>query len=713
MNQINHPSLPSDRSGVQIFTRNCAPRRLHLSGAIAIGLLLAPTLHAQQADNGGHVPNALLLPQALETADVALYFQAGGSSESSAGAYVEGENTLAAGEASSAIGAGASALGAGAVAYADAATALGTDSFAQGASSTAVGGRLALDFTPGNDFGAVINQQTTAIGMASTANGAGAQAKGDFNTAIGAGTLTEGKSAVALGGIVDVQEDELGSDFAGSVLQNTQASGRLSTAIGGGAQATEYAATSLGALAQASGIRSIAIGYVARATGYDATSIGDRAEARADWATAVGSGARALASNSVALGSNANAWAAGSTAVGAGAMANNENSTALGNGSWAAGRNSLAMGGGTVWAGSFGSLPEPILYTDSLAMGWRSEVYGSRSVAIGPGAFVGGWSLSTDPNAPLIIDDSVALGSNSIADRGNTISVGHAGGERQIVNVAAGTRDTDAVNLSQLRQMSGGFIDFATEANARMAALGLRVSGIETRMDDDASAGAGADRGVAVGRTGAATVAPGTQSVAVGASASVSADNGVSVGDGASVSAAQGTAIGQGASATAEGSVALGQGAVAERANTVSVGNAQSARQITRVAAGTEATDAANVDQVRSGVAEAKSYTDRRLADWSTQMDQYRDDMDRRFQTVDRRLDRQGAMTSAMVSMATNAAGVQSERGRIAVGAGFQSGERALSVGYAKKIGERASFSLGGAFSGDEKTAGVGFGVDL
>jgi hypothetical protein len=36
-----------------------------------------------------------------------------------------------------------------------------------------------------------------------------------------------------------------------------------------------------------------------------------------------------------------------------------------------------------------------------------------------------------------------------------------------------------------------------------------------------------------------------------------------------------------------------------------------------------------------------------------------------------------------------------------------------LSVGYAKQIGERASFSIGGAFSDDEKSAGVGFGFDL
>ena len=72
-----------------------------------------------------------------------------------------------------------------------------------------------------------------------------------------------------------------------------------------------------------------------------------------------------------------------------------------------------------------------------------------------------------------------------------------------------------------------------------------------------------------------------------------------------------------------------------------------------------------------------------------------------------------GAMSSAMMNMAINAAGSRSPRGRMAVGAGWQNGESALSVGYSKQIGERASFRLGGAFSSDDTSAGIGFGFDL
>jgi hypothetical protein len=72
-----------------------------------------------------------------------------------------------------------------------------------------------------------------------------------------------------------------------------------------------------------------------------------------------------------------------------------------------------------------------------------------------------------------------------------------------------------------------------------------------------------------------------------------------------------------------------------------------------------------------------------------------------------------GAMSAAMLNMAINAANSRSENGRIGVGAGWQNGQSALSVGYSKQIGDRASFSIGGAFSSSEQSAGVGFGIDL
>jgi hypothetical protein len=150
--------------------------------------------------------------------------------------------------------------------------------------------------------------------------------------------------------------------------------------------------------------------------------------------------------------------------------------------------------------------------------------------------------------------------------------------------------------------------------------------------------------------------------------------------------------------------------------------------RISNVQAGVAGTDAANVDQVRQGIAESRTYTDTKaqetLRDSKAYTDSRVNDMwrgvediaaqvDRRFHETDKRINRQSAMTAAMVQMATNAAGSRSERGRIGAGLGWSSGERALSIGYSRAIGERGSFSIGGALSGGESSAGVGFGFDL
>lgn len=174
-----------------------------------------------------------------------------------------------------------------------------------------------------------------------------------------------------------------------------------------------------------------------------------------------------------------------------------------------------------------------------------------------------------------------------------------------------------------------------------------------------------------------------------------------------------GTAIGEGAVASGNNSVALGDGSVATRANTVSVGSTGNERQVTNVAAGTVDTDAANVGQVRSTATQtlssANAYTDAKFAAWDDNFEAFRGDVERRFDDVDRRMDRQGAMNAAMLNMATSAAGVRTQN-RVGVGVGFQSGESALSIGYQRAISERATVTVGGAFSGDEKSVGIGAG---
>ncbi len=183
--------------------------------------------------------------------------------------------------------------------------------------------------------------------------------------------------------------------------------------------------------------------------------------------------------------------------------------------------------------------------------------------------------------------------------------------------------------------------------------------------------------------------------------------NAVAMGEGAVASGASST-VGQGASATAASAVALGQGSVADRAN-VSVGSEGNERQVTNVAAGTTATDAVNKGQLDRGVATANSYTDSRVQAVADSFDVFKGEIDGRLRHMDRRIDRQGAMSAAMLNMATSAAGIRTQN-RVGVGIGFQGGESALSLGYQRAISDRATVTFGGAFSSDDSSVGVGAG---
>ena len=140
--------------------------------------------------------------------------------------------------------------------------------------------------------------------------------------------------------------------------------------------------------------------------------------------------------------------------------------------------------------------------------------------------------------------------------------------------------------------------------------------------------------------------------------------NGLAIGTGSHAEDATDTAIGTGATVTADNSVALGAGSVANEANTVSVGSAGNERRVTNVAAGTRATDAANVQQMQAGDAAtlqaANTYTDTRLHTLDSQMSQLQSDVWNRLGEQDQRIDRKGAMGAAMMNMAINAAGARS-----------------------------------------------------
>jgi autotransporter adhesin len=275
------------------------------------------------------------------------------------------------------------------------------------------------------------------------------------------------------------------------------------------------------------------------------------------------------------------------------------------------------------------------------------------------------------------------------------------------VGDALGALDAKVTDLDQRVANGGSNAARARTASASTASVAAAPDAADTAATTAASSDtarvASADAPVVQGTPTAASVgAP--QPVAA-----VAPVTSVAMGDGAVASGASATAIGQGASATAANSVALGQGSVADRADTVSVGAVGAERQVTNVAAGSAATDAVNKGQLDGGIATANSYTDQRYSAMADTFDIYKGEIDERLRHQDRRIDRQGAMNAAMLNMATSAAGIRTQN-RVGVGVGFQSGESALSLGYQRALSERATVTVGGAFSSDDSSVGVGAG---
>ncbi len=180
-----------------------------------------------------------------------------------------------------------------------------------------------------------------------------------------------------------------------------------------------------------------AIGVGSGASGINSIAVGLQAVSNSDHSVAIGSIAQTGVDQpyAVAMGSMVTTNGAGALAIGSRAKANADNAVAVGNnGVVAVGKSSITIGDKAMTnAGT----------VNSIAIGTNANVQQNVADAIALGA-----------NSQALSSNSVALGANSIANRANALSIGKAGAERQIVNVAKGTQDTDAVSLAQLKGLA-------------------------------------------------------------------------------------------------------------------------------------------------------------------------------------------------------------------------------------------------------------------
>ena len=348
-----------------------------------------------------------------------------------------------------------------------------------------------------NGFNVDGHQNATAFGNAtrataaeSTAWGQGSIASGEASTAFGIKSKAEGKNSLAgLGGqAVNENSIALGKDTKANNAQQA-----VSVAIGENAEA--------------SGERSLAIGFGVseKVNGQDDTTL-TSTKASGESAIAIGTDVVAQGQHSVAMGSHTDAAKDSSVAIGFDTHTVSDSAVAIGSGTRAEGRYSVALGLSSVAGKETNDATNPLNGGDSVAISYGTSAKASRSVAIGTGATAADAEFTTalGDSANAQQRGSVAIGAGSVATRaaGNkeggteykeaylipdvskatdvekatwtstegAVSVGGTAKyqeydengnkgtktkllTRQITNVAAGSLDTDAVNVAQLKQV--------------------------------------------------------------------------------------------------------------------------------------------------------------------------------------------------------------------------------------------------------------------
>ena len=371
-------------------------------------------------------------------------------------AKASGNNSVAVGKNAEATQGNAVAVGRLSKATGTSSVALGVNNKAQADDTTAVGSSNTI---------AAIATQASAFGRENTINRPGAFAagyknttNGDRNVAVGSENTTTGEDSIGIGTKVIAGTGKtiaIGSVASGDgkYLQTiargndtiNAATGQVNNifalAIGNGAQAD-------GKAKSASGM--IAIGQEVKADDNNTIAIGVKTEATGNNGTAVGGYAKAIGTSSAAFGTQAVANGLGATAFGPGASAGDGGTAA--DGSTAVGRKSTvtAEGGtGIGWATTVSA-------KDGTALGHSATASIAGGVAIGSdsvttaAAGVQGYNPASDRTNKYSAQAG-AIGTSTLA----AVSVGNGTtATRQITGLAAGTADTDAVNVAQLKNVN-------------------------------------------------------------------------------------------------------------------------------------------------------------------------------------------------------------------------------------------------------------------
>ena len=397
------------------------------------------------------------------------------------------------------------------------ATAVGAGANATGQSTVALG--LSAQATSGK--ATALGSKSVASEDAAVAVGSDAKATGGYASALGADATASNNDATAFG-------------------HGTVASGASSTALGSRAKSGGVGGVGIGMLANATNQYGVAIGGYSSSTADNSIAIGRNSSVTGENGIAIGTFTTSKGANGVAVGTNGTTSELGGVAVGQAAKANKFNSVAMGMKVTADGDNSVALGGsasansdGAIAIGSYESTPTKATGNKALAIGSATTANGLESIAIGSrvnstsqhSIAIGTSSTASavksvaiGPDSRATVDGGVALGRDSVADvaggtankgynpntnrtdvysglNGNVltsttgaVSIGNGSTvTRQLTGLAAGTRDTDAVNVAQLKSVNLAFSGNVNTGNVNIAKSTLGLKGDNTYITTSAN----------------------------------------------------------------------------------------------------------------------------------------------------------------------------------------------------------------------------------
>ncbi|MDO9796278.1 ESPR-type extended signal peptide-containing protein [Glaesserella parasuis] len=370
------------------------------------------------------------------------------------------------------------AIGTDATASAINSIAIGKESKAEGDRDSVAIGQSSNAKAYGTAVGSNAKAETDSAALGNTAN-----ASTKDSVAVGAHTQATGRAAVAIGSSAT-------ADSNGDVTRSI-ASARNTIAIGGG-NASKIEAISIGAKSQATQAQSIAIGSESSASAAQAVTIGSNTVASEYGAISIGgddlnttkyhdpvnnipnySGTTASGKASVAIGGKSSARGEGSIVLGPVALATNDEGIAIGAKSMSTADYGIAVGGSAT-AGSYAvavGKSATASQTGASAFGEYAEATAQRATALGNhskadvehGVALGYMSKTTrnatnnegwkqDTSAYSALNNNVRTATHAAVAVGNDTTGSIV--TRQITGVAAGSQDTDAVNLAQLKALT-------------------------------------------------------------------------------------------------------------------------------------------------------------------------------------------------------------------------------------------------------------------